>query len=119
MAKNVSVCLSFDFDAMSIWVGPFKAQSPSAVSRGEFGKVGTQRLLGVLRRHQGLASWFIPGHTIDTFPELVKRIAEAGHRIGHHGYWHEKPAALPVEEKRRDPGRGSGCIRRVTSKAAL
>ena len=44
MAKNVSVCLSFDFDAISIWVGPFKSQSPSTISRGEFGKGGTERL---------------------------------------------------------------------------
>src|SRR5256712_14039967 len=101
MAKNVSVCLSFDFEAMSIWVGPFKAQSPSAVSRGEFGKVGTQRLLDVLRRHQVLASWFIPGHTIDTFPELVKRIAEAGHNIGAHRYCHLNPAAVALQGGRR------------------
>ena len=102
-----------------IWVGPFKAQSPSAVSRGEFGKVGTQRLLDVLRRHQVLASWFIPGHTIDTFPELVKRIAEAGHEIGHHGYCHENPAAVPLEEERRILERGIACILRVTGKAPL
>ena len=98
---------------------PFKAQSPSAVSRGEFGKVGTQRLLDVLRRHQVLASWFIPGHTIDTFPDLVKRIADTGHEIGHHGYCHENPAAVPLEEERRILERGIACILRVTGKAPL
>jgi peptidoglycan/xylan/chitin deacetylase (PgdA/CDA1 family) len=117
--KKISVCLSFDFDAISIWIGPFKAKSPSAVSRGEFGAVGTERLLDVLRRHQVLASWFIPGHTIDTFPKLVQKIAEAGHEIGHHGYCHENPAAVPLEEERRVLERGIACIHRITGKAPL
>lgn len=119
MAKDISVCLSFDFDAISIWIGPMRSKSPSAVSRGEFGKVGTQRLLEVLRRHQVLATWFIPGHTIDTFPDLVKRIADAGHEIGHHGYCHENPAAVPLEEERRILERGIACIRQITGKAPL
>jgi peptidoglycan/xylan/chitin deacetylase (PgdA/CDA1 family) len=119
MAQRVTVCLSFDFDAISIWVGPMRAKSPSAISRGEFGKVGTQRLLEVLRRNHLLATWFIPGHTIDTFPDLVKRIADAGHEIGHHGYCHENPAAVPVEDERRILERGIACIRRVTGKAPL
>jgi peptidoglycan/xylan/chitin deacetylase (PgdA/CDA1 family) len=117
--KKISVCLSFDFDAISIWIGPFQAKSPSAVSRGEFGTVGTERILDVLRRHQVLASWFIPGHTIDTFPSLVQKIADAGHEIGHHGYCHENPAAVPLEEERRILERGIACIRRVTGKAPL
>jgi peptidoglycan-N-acetylglucosamine deacetylase len=117
--RKISICLSFDFDAISIWIGPFQAKSPSAVSRGEFGTVGTERILDVLRRHQVLASWFIPGHTIDTFPSLVQKIADAGHEIGHHGYCHENPAAVPLEEERRILERGIACIRRVTGKAPL
>jgi peptidoglycan/xylan/chitin deacetylase (PgdA/CDA1 family) len=119
MPKNISVCLSFDFDAISIWVGPMRAKSPSAISRGEFGKVGTERLLDVLRRHQVLASWFIPGHTIDTYPQVVQKIADSGHEIGHHGYCHENPVALPVEEERQILERGIACIRRITGKAPL
>jgi peptidoglycan/xylan/chitin deacetylase (PgdA/CDA1 family) len=119
MAKNVSVCLSFDFDAISIWIGPMRSQSPSTISRGEFGKVGTERLLDTLRRHQVLASWFIPGHTIDTYPNVVQKIADTGHEIGHHGYLHENPASVPPDEERRILERGIACIRRITGKAPL
>jgi peptidoglycan/xylan/chitin deacetylase (PgdA/CDA1 family) len=94
-----------------------RSQSPSTISRGEFGVVGTERLLDVLRRHQVLASWFIPGHTIDTFPKVVQKIAETGHEIGHHGYLHENPASVPPDEERRILERGIECIRRVTGKA--
>src|SRR6059058_651487 len=34
---GVSVCLSFDFDAMSVWINPFRARDMSTISRGEFG----------------------------------------------------------------------------------
>ena len=119
MSKNVSVCLSFDFDAISIWIGPMRSQSPSTISRGEFGQVGTERLLDVLRRQQILASWFIPGHTIETFPKLVQKIADSAHEIGHHGYLHENPASVPLDEERRILERGIECIRRITGKAPL
>ena len=78
MPKNISACLSFDFDAMSVWLTTMRSRSLSTVSRGEFGKVGTERLLDTLGRYQVPSSWFIPGHTIDTFPDLVKRITDAG-----------------------------------------
>lgn len=119
MGKNVSVCLSFDFDAMSVWLTTMRSRSLSTVSRGEFGKVGTERLLDVLRRHQVLSSWFIPGHTIDTFPELVKHVADTGHEIGHHGYCHENPASVAPDEERRILERGLSCIRRVTGKTPV
>ena len=119
MGKNVAVCLSFDFDAMSVWLTTMRSRALSTVSRGEFGKVGTGRLLDVLRRHQVLSSWFIPGHTVDTFPDLVKRIADSGHEIGHHGYCHENPASLAPDEERRILERGIACIQRVTGKTPI
>ena len=119
MAKNISVCLSFDFDAMSVWLTTMRSRSLSTVSRGEFGKVGTERLLDVLRRYQVLSSWFIPGHTIDTFPDLVKRIADSGHEIGHHGYCHENPASVAPDEEQRILERGIACIRRVTGQTPI
>ena len=40
--NRVTVCLTFDFDAISIWIGPMGAKSPSMISRGEFGAVGCE-----------------------------------------------------------------------------
>jgi peptidoglycan/xylan/chitin deacetylase (PgdA/CDA1 family) len=117
MTENISICLSFDFDAMSAWIGSFGATSPSVLSRGEFGKVGTVRLLELLERYGIPATWFIPGHTVDTFPELVEKIAAAGHEIGHHGYCHENPAKLALEEERTVLEKGIESIRRVIGKA--
>jgi peptidoglycan-N-acetylglucosamine deacetylase len=116
MATNISVCLSFDFDAMSVWLGSLNAASPSAISRGEFGAVATERLLQMLARWEIRSTWFIPGHTIDTYPDLVRRIADAGHEMGHHNYCHENPISLSLEEERGVLDRGTDAIRRITGK---
>ena len=113
-AKDVSVCLTFDFDAISVWIGTFRARSPSALSRGEFGKVGAERLLTMLREWGIRTTWFVPGHTADAFPETVERIAAAGHEIGHHGYFHERPAT--PEDEERDFDRATAVLKRITGK---
>ena len=71
--ENVSVCPSFDFDAMSVWLGSFNATSPSAISRGEFGAVRDRTPAGNAGAmgNQVDPAGFIPGHTIDTYPDLV------------------------------------------------
>jgi peptidoglycan-N-acetylglucosamine deacetylase len=97
MAKKVEVCLTFDFDAMSVWIGTFHARSPSAISRGEFGRIGTERVLTLLRERHLPSTWFIPGHTAEAFPAAVEAIAAAGHEIGHHGYFHDRPASAEDE----------------------
>ena len=78
MKREITVCLSFDFDAMSVWITNFRTESPNALSRGEFGKVGAGRILDLLADRGLPATWFIPGHTIEAFPEVCARIAEAG-----------------------------------------
>lgn len=100
MTERVSVCLTFDFDAMSSWIAAYRTKSPNALSRGEFGKVGAARLLDLLRDRELPSTWFVPGHTIEAFPAMAERIAAEGHEIGHHGYCHENPRPLELAEER-------------------
>jgi len=44
-------------------------------------------------------TWFVPGHSIDTFPRETAAIVEAGHEIGMHGYSHENPIAMTPEQE--------------------
>ena len=67
MAKHI-VCLTFDFDAMSGFIARGMT-SPTPVSRGEFGAdVATPRLLALLKKYRIATSWYIPGHTLETYP---------------------------------------------------
>ena len=115
MSKNVSVCLSFDFDAISLWVGPRKSKSPALIARGEFGNVGALRILDLLAEQEVPGTWFIPGHTIDTFPDTCEKIVAAGHEVGYHGYCHEAPSSQRDEaEEREIMERAIGCIERLS-----
>lgn len=118
MSKKISVCLSFDFDAISIWVGPKKTRSPNLISRGEFGaRVGAERMLRLLADEGIPSTWFMPGHTIDTFPEICREIAHAGHEVGYHGYCHEGPTSKrPLDEEREILVRSIECIERISGK---
>ncbi len=118
---NIKVCLTFDFDAISIWVGPKKTRSPNLISRGEFGaRVGAERMLKLLTDKSIPSTWFMPGHTIDTFPEICRDIAQAGHEVGYHGYCHEGPTSKrPLEEERNILLRSIECIHRISGQAPV
>ncbi len=107
------VCLTFDFDALSLWLAR-GITSPTPISQGEFGAVGAQRILDLLARYQILATWFIPGHTIETYPDICARIHAEGHEIGHHGYAHEPPIRLTRAEEEAVLQRGIDVIQRLT-----
>lgn len=57
------------------------------------------RILKMFDRFGIKQSFFIPGHTLESFPEACAAVAEAGHEIGLHGYSHENPLALSYEQE--------------------
>ena len=98
MARHI-VCLTFDFDAMSGFIARGMT-SPTPVSRGEFGAdVATPRLLALLKKYKIQTSWYIPGHTLETYPARCREVFDAGHEIGHHGWTHVPPAQLTRDEE--------------------
>jgi len=114
--NECTVCLSFDFDTMSASI--FRGQrTPTMLSRGEFGaRVGILRVLDLVAEYGIRASFFIPGYSVDSFPERVKAIQAAGHEIANHGYLHEPPAqaGCDAEQERAILRKGSDAIERVT-----
>ncbi|PEQ14671.1 polysaccharide deacetylase [Novosphingobium sp. PC22D] len=110
---RLSCCLTFDVDGMSAWIGTLKTRNPSMISRGEFTITGTRRVLQLLRRHDLQASFFVPGHTICAYPDLIREIADAGHEIGHHGWVHENPADFEREGERIVLERGLAAMERI------
>ncbi len=111
------VCLTFDFDAISGFIARGMT-TPTPISRGEFGVVGAERILMLLGRHGIPATWFIPGHTLETYPEPCRKVVEAGHEIGHHGWTHVPPANLSREQEEAGLIRANEQIRRLAGRAA-
>ena len=99
---NSTICLTFDFDALSVWFG-YKKVTPAMLSRGEYGaRVGVARILSLFKRLRLTATFFIPGHTVESFPEQTHDILDAGHEIAHHSYAHIDPSEQKPDEERRD-----------------
>ncbi|KAH8127347.1 hypothetical protein ACSS6W_001283 [Trichoderma asperelloides] len=101
--KRVLVSYGVHVDAVAGWLGSYGGEdSTNDISRGIFaGTVGTQRLLKLFRKYDIKTTWFIPGHSLDSFPEDMKAVRDAGHEIGLHGYSHENPTAMTIEQQRQ------------------
>lgn len=110
---RLSACLTFDFDALSVWLGTMRTTSPASLSRGEFGPFALPRILDLLKRHDIRSTFFIPGHTALAYPDLVRRIRDEGHEIGHHGFVHEDPASLDETKEREVFARGIEALEKV------
>jgi peptidoglycan/xylan/chitin deacetylase (PgdA/CDA1 family) len=111
------VCLTFDLDNTSGAIARGMT-TPTMISRGDFGMVATERLLALLGRRQILGTWFIPGHTIETYPASVQAVHAAGHEIAHHGWTHRVPATLGREAEDLELARGNEAIKAVTGRYA-
>ncbi|MED7866224.1 polysaccharide deacetylase [Campylobacter coli] len=101
MTKEILVAYGVDIDAVAGWLGSYGGEdSPDDISRGLFaGEVGIPRLLKLFKKYNIPATWFAPGHSIETFPEQMKMIVDAGHEIGAHGYSHENPIAMSAKQE--------------------
>ena len=90
---------------MSPWVAGMGA-GLAAVSRGEFGAFALPRILELLARYEIRSTFFVPGHTAVAYPDLVRRIRDEGHELGHHGWVHESLIGLDAEREREIFARG-------------
>jgi peptidoglycan-N-acetylglucosamine deacetylase len=116
-AARLTVCLSFDFDAMSGWIG--ESTNAADISKGEFAAVAVPRILGLLERHGIKATFFVPGHTALAYPAHVNDIQTRGHEIGHHGWVHELPAQFDADRQREIFAKGLEALRKVTGSSPI
>ena len=100
--KTAAAAFTFDVDAESaiLWGNEGVGARMSVMSHQAYGPlVGIPRILDLLEQHQVPSTFFVPGHTADRYPEAVRSIVAAGHEIAHHGYLHEQPTALTLEQE--------------------
>jgi peptidoglycan/xylan/chitin deacetylase (PgdA/CDA1 family) len=96
-APRLTVALTFDHDAISDSVR--RGDPPVKLSHGEFGpRVGAPRILALLAARGIPSTWFVPGHTIETFPESIEAILAGGHELASHGWYHEDFAELSTDQ---------------------
>lgn len=110
---RLTVALTFDHDAISD--GVRRGDSPVKLSHAEFGhRVGVPRILDLLERESIPSTWFVPGHTLVTFPDDTEAILAGGHELACHGWYHEDLSELPPGDQRAILDRSVEAVRRVT-----
>jgi polysaccharide deacetylase family protein (PEP-CTERM system associated) len=77
----------------------------------------TDRLLELLARANVQATFFVLGWVAERYPALVRRIAEAGHEIGSHGFGHRLVYNQSPMEFREDLQRSRAVISDAASVA--
>jgi peptidoglycan-N-acetylglucosamine deacetylase len=97
---TAAACLTFDMDAESAMltadISSIGRMTP--MSHQSYGPlVGVPRILALLKRHDLRATFFIPGYSAHRYPQVVRAVAEAGHEIAHHSYFHEN--TIGMDEK--------------------
>ena len=111
------VCLTFDLDNTSSAIAR-QMNTPTMLSRGDFGVIGTQRIVELLGQYQIQSTWFIPGHTLETYPSCAASVFKAGHEISHHGWTHRIPASLGREVEEQELVRGNEAVKKLTGRHA-
>jgi len=108
---KLGVCFTFDVDGPLVWRSKIRVDpkfgNPVCLSLGEFGpNVGVPRILRLLNRYNIKATFFIPGGTMEDYPDMVKKVFDEGHEIAFHSYSHINPVDLTYEELKEDFDKG-------------
>ncbi|MFX1246713.1 MAG: polysaccharide deacetylase family protein [Promethearchaeota archaeon] len=99
MSNEITVCITFDFDADSAQIR--QLEEPGRISKGLFAvRRGLPRILSLLNKHKINATFFVCGWVAEKYPELTKRIVENKHEIAAHGYLHEYFDTLSIDEEK-------------------
>ena len=110
---RLTVALTFDHDSISD--GVRRGDPPVKMSHAEFGvRVGAPRILALLADRGIPSTWFVPGHTLVTFPESTAAILAGGHELACHGWFHEDAATMARDEEREMIERSAAAVAEVT-----
>jgi peptidoglycan-N-acetylglucosamine deacetylase len=111
---RVAVALSFDSDHES---GELRegGDSPGRLSQGQYGaRVGVPRILALLERYAIPATFFVPAVIAKLYPEEQRRVVQAGHEVGIHGWIHERNSILDREVETDLMRRSSETLEEIT-----
>ncbi|MBN9131415.1 MAG: polysaccharide deacetylase [Paenarthrobacter ureafaciens] len=113
---RAAASFTFDVDAESCTIAhdPTSTRRMSLMSHQSYGpKIAVPRILQILERQDIKGTFFIPGFTADSYPDVVRRIADAGHEIGHHGYLHEPMQGIDAATEASYLDRGLDALHKV------
>jgi len=79
----------------------------------------TERVLALLERSAARGTFFVLGWTAERHPQLVRRIAQAGHEVASHGYEHELIYNQSAAAFRTDVRRARALLQDLSGQAVI
>jgi polysaccharide deacetylase family protein (PEP-CTERM system associated) len=79
----------------------------------------TTVILDLLDRYNTKGTFFTLGWIADRHPGIVRRIADAGHEIASHGWWHRKVTSLTPAQFREDVYSSKAILEQVSGQRVL
>ena len=67
-----------------------------------WGNEDTQKILDILKKNDVHVTFFMTGGWVESYPDDVKAIQEAGHDLGNHSENHKNMSQLSDEEKTKE-----------------
>jgi peptidoglycan/xylan/chitin deacetylase (PgdA/CDA1 family) len=113
-----AVAFTFDMDAESllhIYLGDTAHNRIALSSMLRYGpEVAVPRIVATLARYGMRQTFFVPGWCLEQYPRAAELIQAGGHELAHHGYLHEKPNQLTLDEERNHLRRAIDSIVKAT-----
>jgi peptidoglycan-N-acetylglucosamine deacetylase len=76
----------------------------------------TQKVLDILKKNNIKATFFVIGNKVAKYPELTKKIADEGHEIENHTYFHSRLSENNTEQIIQELDKTSSIVEKITGK---
>lgn len=101
--KNITHALSFDIEDWFHIVEIKASEDPATWPKfPTIAERRTRQILDITRSAGVKATFFILGWIAERYPSVVRMIADGGHEIGTHSFWHRKVYELDPDVFRKD-----------------
>lgn len=115
-----AVCFAFDLDAESLLHLYYPDDSMRRITLSSALRYGPRIAMpriAKIWRHFGLRQTvYVPGWCVETYPDVVRMLADEGHEVGHHGWLHERVNSLSGQGELDVLRRGVDAIERITGR---
>ncbi len=112
-----AVAITFDIDSDSLLHYAYPQSADTKIGTASwlrYDRVAIPRILSIYKKYNIKQTFFVPGWTAETYPEMIEQIIQDGHEIGLHGYLHERLNTLSAEMEDYWFMRGLNALQAVT-----
>lgn len=85
----------------------------------DWGEEYLPEMIKIMDQQKIKCTFFLTGRWTEKFPEMAQLIADHGHEIGNHGYKHDSPNQMSLENLQGDIQKSAQIIRKATGKDTM